>query len=213
MPPVVSILLLGLALTFRPAPEAPAHAPAYDLVMLGDSLTAGYRLPASAALPARLDAALEARGFAHVRVINAGVSGDTAADGLRRFDFSVPETAEGVLIALGGNDLLQRRAPDAAAADLDALVVRAQARGLDVFLAGVSVPTNVDRAYAADFASIYPALAARHDVPLYPELLAPLAERRDLFMSDGVHPTAEGVDALAGPLADFLARRLPAPAP
>ncbi len=211
---LVVIGLLALA--------APAHAadgqPAYRLVVLGDSLSAGFGLGDDEALPAALGRALAARGLAQVIVINAGVSGDTTAGGLARFDFSVGPDADGVIIALGANDALQGRPPEQTRADLAAMIDRAQARGLDIVLAGMLAPVNLGAEYQQEFDAIYRQLSEAEDVPLYPFLLAPVALHPEFLLRDGLHPTAQGVERMAEPLADFIATALfevplPEPAP
>jgi acyl-CoA thioesterase-1 len=180
----------------------------YRLVMLGDSLTAGFNLPDEASLPAALERALAARGFGHVQVINAGVSGDTTDAGLARFDFSIEPEADGVLLALGANDALQGRSPEQAQTNLSAMIDRALERDLDLILVGMLAPLNMGLDYRTRFDGLYPALAELYDLPLYPFLLAPVALEPELLMTDGLHPTAEGVEIVADPLADYLVEHL-----
>ncbi len=201
---LIVIGLLGLT--------APAFAlddePAYRLVVLGDSLSAGFGLSDNEALPARLDQALAARGLAQVIVLNAGVSGDTTAGGLARFDFSVGPDADGVVIALGANDALQGQPPARTRANLAAMIDLARARNLDIVLAGMQAPVNMGVEYRAQFDAIYPDLSQAEDIALYPFLLGPVILRPELLQRDGLHPTAEGVELMAAPLADFIATAL-----
>ncbi len=165
------------------------------LVALGDSLTAGYGLPASAAFPAKLEAALRARGH-RVAIQNAGVSGDTAQGGLERLDWSVGDGVDGVIVELGANDALRALPVAQAEAALDAIVTRLKARGIPVLLAGMRAPPNLGRAYTEAFDGLYPRLAAKHGVPLYPFFLDGVAGDRELNLPDGIHPTAKGIDLI-----------------
>lgn len=205
---LVICLLGSISTGFAPAAGARAPEPAYRLVVLGDSLSAGFNLADDEALPAALERALHARGLHQVVVINAGVSGDTTSAGLARFGFSVGPDADGVLIALGANDALQGQPPEQARANLAAMIDLAEARGLDVALAGMLAPVNLGPDYRARFDRIYPDLASEKSVPLYPFLLDPVALRPEFLMGDGLHPTAPGVELMAAPLADFLAQSL-----
>jgi acyl-CoA thioesterase-1 len=191
-----------------PAAAAPGGA-APVVTMLGDSITAGYGLPAAAALPARLEAAL-ARIGAPARVRGAGVSGDTSADGLARVDFSVrPDTAL-CLVALGGNDLLQGLDPKATRETLTAIVARLKARRIAVVLAGLTAPRAIGAAYAREFDAVFPAVARAQGVALYPDLLAGVARNPALNQADGIHPNARGVEIIAAGLAPVIARTLKA---
>lgn len=165
------------------------------IVALGDSLTAGYGLPAAAAFPARLARALAAKGHA-VTVENAGVSGDTASGGLARLDWSVPEGTDAVIVELGANDALRGIDPRATRGALDEIVRRLKARGIAVLLAGMRAPPNMGEDYARAFDAIYPELAAAHRIPLYPFFLDGVAADRTLNQGDGIHPTAAGVEAI-----------------
>jgi len=201
-------LLLSVLLSLLAAGAPTQDDGRYQLVMLGDSLTAGFGVAREDALPVQLMAALEARGRSDIEIVDAGVSGDTSGDGLRRFDFSVGPEADGVLIALGGNDILQGRDPAELQDHLAAISQRAQARGLDVLIAGVSAPDNLgERAQA--YALAYSAAADAAKAPLLPDMLSPLAEDRGYFQSDGIHPTGEGARLMAGPLAAFIDDALP----
>ena len=199
-------LVVILALAF--APQALGEEEGYVLVMVGDSLTAGFNLSDEAALPARLEAALAERGLDHVVVVNAGVSGDTSASGLSRYAFSLPPETDGVVIALGANDALQGRPVDAMRANIEAMIDHSSGRGHDVVLAGMRAPVNLGEVYREEFDAVYEEIAEARSVALYPFLLEPVALEADLLMSDGMHPTAEGVEAMAAPLADFLAEAL-----
>lgn len=182
----------------------------YTLVILGDSLAAGFGLPRSQAFPTQLEALLRAQGY-QVRILNAGVSGDTLAAGLARLDWSVPETADGVLVALGGNDMLQGIEPAAARKSLDSILTRLQARKLDVALAGMRAGSNWGDAYVRAFDGMFPALAKQHGVPFYPFLLEGVAFDPALNQADGIHPNAMGAKRIADRLAAFAAKAFPLP--
>jgi acyl-CoA thioesterase-1 len=171
---------------------AAAGAAPVKIVALGDSLTAGYGIAADAALPAQLERALRQKGLA-VDIVNAGVSGDTASGGRARLDWSVPEGTDAVIVALGANDALRGIDPKETRAALDDIVVRLKRRGIAVLLAGMRAPRNMGEDYARRFDAIYPELAARHGVLLYPFLIEGVATDSKLNQSDGLHPTAAGI--------------------
>lgn len=162
------------------------------LVAFGDSLVAGYLLPAQAAFPAVLEKALRAEGFS-VRIVNAGVSGDTASGGLARLDWTLGEGADGVILELGANDMLRGIDPQVTKAALDQILARLQARGIKVLLVGMRASPSLGKDYKARFDAIYPALAKTYGVPLYPFFLDGIADKPDLKLADGLHPNAVGV--------------------
>ncbi|HEX7790419.1 MAG TPA: arylesterase [Afipia sp.] len=172
------------------------------LAVLGDSLTAGYGLPAPAAFPVRLQKALRDKGIA-TDVHNAGVSGDTTTGGLARLDWSIPAGTEAVIVELGANDALRGVDPKVARGALDEILNRLKARNIAVLLCGMYAPPNYGADYTAKFNSIYPDLAKSHKVPLYPFFLDGVATEAKLTQPDGLHPTAAGVDVV-------VARILPA---
>jgi acyl-CoA thioesterase-1 len=165
------------------------------LVVLGDSLSAGYGLAAAAAFPARLQKALKGRGV-NVDMINAGVSGDTSSGGRDRLDWSIPQGTQAVIVELGANDALRGIDPNITRAALTDIVSRLKSRGIAVMLCGMLAPPNYGRDYAERFNSIYPDLAKAFDVPLYPFFLDGVAADAKLNQADGIHPTAEGVDII-----------------
>jgi len=178
------------AIASLPTLEAEPRAPV--IVALGDSLTAGLGLPQDQSFPAQLEAALKARGHV-VTVIDAGVSGDTAAAGLKRLDWALPDNASAVIIELGANDALQGLPPEGTKAALAKIIGRAQAKGLPVLLTGMEAPRNMGKDYVEEFAAIFPDLAARYDVLLYPFFLAGVALDGELMQADGIHPNGKGV--------------------
>ncbi len=172
-----------------------AAADMIRIVALGDSLTAGYGLPAEAAFPARLERALRARGHS-VTVANAGASGDTATGGLSRLDWSVPDGTDAVIVELGANDALRGIDPKATRAALDAIVRRLKERRIAVLLAGMQAPRNLGPDYARAFDPVYPEIAKAHDVVFYPFFLDGVAADPTLNLSDGLHPSAAGIDRI-----------------
>jgi acyl-CoA thioesterase-1 len=182
------------------APEAQEQP--IRLVALGDSLTAGYGLPQEAAFPAVLERVLRAKGH-KVEIANAGVSGDTASAGLDRLDWSVPDGTDGVIVALGANDMLRGIDPAVPRQAIDTIVERLKTRGIPVMLAGMAASRNLGPDYAQKFDSLYPEIAKKHDLVLYPFLLDGVAGERSLNLQDGIHPTAKGIEIV-------VARILPA---
>ena len=177
------------------------------VTILGDSITAGLGLPAQAALPAQLHLALEKLGV-HNLVRGAGVSGDTSGDGASRVDFSVQPDTTLVVVALGGNDLLQGVDPKTTRANLERIVTRLKQRHMGIVLAGLHAPPELGRGYARDFDAVFGGLAKAHGVTLYPDLLAGVARNPALNQGDAIHPNARGVQVIAGKLAPVVAREL-----
>jgi acyl-CoA thioesterase-1 len=165
------------------------------MVVLGDSLSAGLGLSASAAFPARLQKALKAKGI-DVDTSNAGVSGDTTSGGRDRLDWSVPEGTEAVILELGANDALRGIDPKVTRAALADILTRLQARKIAVLLCGMVAPPNYGADYSARFNAIYPDLAKAFQVPLYPFFLEGVASDARLNQADGLHPSAEGIDVI-----------------
>ena len=190
------LMMAGLTLILPVAPAAAQDAgKPVKLVVLGDSLSAGYGLPAPAAFPVRLQKALEDKGV-KVEMINAGVSGDTTSGGLGRLDWSVPEGTQGVILELGANDALRGTDPKVPRAALTEIIQRLQKRNIAVLLCGMLAPPNYGADYSEQFNSIYPDLARQFGVPLYPFFLDGVAGDTRLALSDGMHPTAEGIDIM-----------------
>lgn len=165
------------------------------LVAFGDSLSAGYNLPASAAFPSVLEQALRQKGVA-VEIVNAGVSGDTTQGGLERLDWSVPDGTDGVILELGANDALRGVDPALTRKSLDAIIAMLAERKIPVLLAGMYAPRNLGEDFAKRFDAIYPELAKQYGLVLYPFFLEGIAGDRALNQADGLHPTAEGVTVI-----------------
>lgn len=208
---------MALALIF----SAPAWADPVKLVALGDSLTAGYGLAPEDGFVPQLQGWLAAQGR-EVVVVNAGVSGDTTAGGLSRLDWSLTPDTKGLIVELGGNDMLRGLAPAEARANLEAILKGAKARGVPVLLVGMQAPGNYGADYKTAFDAIYPDLAAQYDAVLVPSFFAPLTQGGDpaaaqgMMQADGIHPNPEGVKkivAALGPKVIDLLGRIQSPAP
>jgi acyl-CoA thioesterase I len=185
------------SVVFAAATAAPVAnaATAIKIVAFGDSLTAGFGLPAKDGFVARLQAALAARGTA-VEIVNAGVSGDTTSGGLARLDWSVPEGTSAVILELGANDMLRGVRPQVTRAALETILRRLTDRHIAVLLCGMRAAPNLGADYAKSFESIYPDLAAKYGALLYPFFLDGAAANLDLLQHDGLHPSAAGVDVI-----------------
>jgi len=188
----LAILFAALCAFAAPPVATRAAAEPVRLVVLGDSLTAGYGLPPGGGFPAKLEAALRERGR-DVTVIDAGVSGDTTAGGLSRLDWSVGPDAQAVIVELGGNDMLRGTDPARTAENLDQIVARLTDRGLPVLLAGMRAPRNFGEAYGEAFDALFPAIAERHGAAFYPFFLDGVAADPALNQPDGIHPNEAGV--------------------
>jgi acyl-CoA thioesterase I len=187
----------------------PAMAAPLTLLVLGDSLTAGYGLNPNEAFPVKLEAALRARGH-DVTVVNGGVSGDTAADGLARVDWSLGDDVKAVIVELGANDALRGLPPGQAEQALDGILAKLAAKKLPVLIAGMRAPPNLGTDYGAGFDGMYPRLAEKHGALLYPFFLDGVAADPALNQQDGMHPTASGVDVIVArilPMTEVLLAR------
>jgi acyl-CoA thioesterase-1 len=197
---VQRLAALILAASLWAQASAAADAPV-KIVVLGDSLSAGFGLPVQSAFPEKLAAALKADGIA-ATVANAGVSGDTASGGLGRLDWSIPQGTDAVILELGANDALRGVDPAVTKTALDKILVNLTARHISVLLAGMRAPRNMGVDFDKTFDAIYPALASTHAVVFYPFFLDGVASDPKLNQGDGMHPNAAGVDVV-------VARMLP----
>lgn len=212
-----------MSLTALSLSALPARAEAV-IAALGDSLTHGYGLAPQDAFPVQLEAWLRARGH-DVRVVNAGVSGDTTAGGLARLDWTLTPEVDAVIVELGGNDLLRGIDPKSSRENLAGILSRLQADDLPALLAGLPAPGNYGADWKAEFDGMYPALAEEYGALLYPNFLVAIApdfslkdaeQRRaamGLMQGDGIHPNAKGVARIVedlGPLVEELLARIPA---
>jgi acyl-CoA thioesterase-1 len=200
---IATILPLGISAAAEP----------FRLLVLGDSLTAGYGLPRTEAFPAQLERALRADGIA-VTVVDGGVSGDTTAGGLARLQWVLGgkpgDHPDAVIVELGGNDVLRGLSPRATEANLDAILSKLNESGLPVLLAGMKAPPNLGVEYRREFDVIYPRLAEQHQALFYPFFLEGVAGVAALNQADGIHPNARGVAEIVkriAPLVTELSRR------
>jgi acyl-CoA thioesterase I len=178
------------------------------LIVLGDSLTAGFGLPGNQAFPMQLQAALRARGRP-VEVINAGVSGDTSAGGLARLDWVLRQAdARFAIVQLGANDALRGLTPAQMDRNLDTIVARLRAREIRVLLTGMLAPPNLGREYGEEFRAVFQRIAERHGVALYPFFLDGVAADPRLNQADGIHPNANGVEVIVQRILPFVERLL-----
>jgi acyl-CoA thioesterase-1 len=212
------LLLLGC----KEAAQAPAPQPTtavtaapvageITVLALGDSLFAGYGLGPGESYPAHLETALKARG-APVRIVNAGVSGDTTADGLARVDFvlkGMKDKPALAIISLGGNDMLRAVPPAETRKNLDAILAKFKAAKVRVVLLQLLAAPNLGQEYAGGFNPIYPELAKQYGATLVPFWLAPLQGHPELLQGDHIHPTLPGIDKLVAATADQVAGALP----
>lgn len=174
-----------------------ATAQPVTILVLGDSLTAGLGLPAPDAFPSKLETALRAKGH-DVRVVNAGVSGDTSSDGRDRLDWALDGSVNAVIVELGANDALRGVRPEDTRRALDDILATLQSRKLPVLVAGMKAPRNLGPQYTAAFDPIFAAVANKHDAVFYPFFLDGVAADPALNQADGIHPNAEGVDVIVG---------------
>jgi len=188
-----------------------AHCRTLKLVAFGDSLTAGLGVGPAESFPAQLEAALRAKGH-DVTVLNAGVSGDTLQNGLDRFDWSIPEDADAVILELGANDTLRGIDPDASRSTLEAILKRLQSRKLPVLIAGMKAVNNWGNAAAGQFEAMFVALAGQYHAALYPFFLDGVALKPELNQQDGLHPNPKGVAVIVArilPSVEGLLARIP----
>ncbi|MFP5259002.1 MAG: arylesterase [Acidobacteriota bacterium] len=175
---------------------------ALRLAAFGDSLTAGWGLPAADAFPAQLARALAARGQT-VEILNFGISGDTTAGGLARLNAVLAAAPDGVILELGANDMLRGMDPATPRANLDAIMGRVHDAGIPIMLCGIAAMRNYGRAYAEELAAVYAELAKKYDAVLYSSFLDGVTGVPGMTLPDGLHPTSQGV-------AEIVRRILPA---
>jgi acyl-CoA thioesterase I len=172
-----------------------ALAKPITLLALGDSLTSGLGLEASEAFPAKLEVALKSR-YPGLKIINGGVSGDTAADGLARLDWALTDEVGGLIVELGANDALRGLDVSQTETALNGIMVKAQLRKLPVLILGMKAPPNMGPEYVAKFDGLYPRLAEKYQALLYPFYLDGVAANASLNQADGIHPNGQGVDVI-----------------
>jgi acyl-CoA thioesterase-1 len=205
---ILAAVNLLLMMAVAPLLAATGKAP-IRIVVLGDSLTAGYLLPPGDAFPVQLERKLKSSGR-NVEIANAGVSGDTTAGGLARLDWAVPDGTDAVILELGANDALRGLDPARARSNLETIISRLKAKGVDVLVAGMMAPGNLGEQYANAFNAIFPELAQKHELLLYPFFLQGVALRGNLNLGDGMHPNAKGVavivDGILPKVEELIAR-------
>jgi acyl-CoA thioesterase I len=195
-----------------PSPgQAPMAETRPRIVVLGDSLAAGYGLAPADAVPARIQARLDAEGYDY-EVVNAGVSGDTSAGGLSRLEWALDGPVEILVVELGGNDGLRGLPVENLRRNLDAIITRATARGITVLLTGMEAPPNFGEAYTSEFREVFRDLATEHEVAFMPFFLDGVAGEPHLNLGDGIHPNAEGTRVIEERLWVFLEPLLDRPA-
>ncbi|MDB5522695.1 MAG: Arylesterase precursor [Rhizobium sp.] len=175
---------------------AGAGAQTISVVGFGDSLMAGYELPPEEAFPAQLEKLLKDKGH-DIAVTNAGVSGDTTADGLARIDWSIPDGTQGVILEFGANDALRGLSPKESRDNLEAMIARLKERKIPVLLVGILAPPNMGGDYETQFNAIYPDLAKKYGLPLYPFFLDGVVLQANLQLDDGMHPNGDGTRIMA----------------
>lgn len=193
MRPILAYGLLALIVNLSaPNPSDAAGTP-IRLLAFGDSLTAGYNLPPGQSFADQLQTALKAKGY-DVTVIQGGVSGDTSSGGKARLDWVLGgSNPDHVILELGANDALRGIDPAITRANLDAIIDRLETRQVKILLAGMLAPPNLGPDYRQRFDGMFPDLAKRHKIPLYPFILDGVADHPELQLSDGMHPTVQGV--------------------
>ncbi|NQU56808.1 MAG: arylesterase [Rhodospirillales bacterium] len=199
--------MMVLVLVTFALPAVPAAASPVRILVLGDSLSAGYGLMLPDSFPSQLERALTRDGI-DVMVINAGVSGDTSAGGLSRLDWTLSEGVEAVIIELGANDGLRGIEPDETQKNLDSIIAKLKQRGLAILLTGMQSPPNLGGDYGREFASIYPRLAKKHGIALYPFFLEGVAAIPELNQEDTIPPNAQGVKVVISRILPYVKEML-----
>jgi acyl-CoA thioesterase-1 len=195
---------IGMFLAAGPARAQPRPAGEIRLLMLGDSITAGYGLARNEGPPARIQALLRERGR-DVRVIDAGVSGDTSAGGRSRIEWALADRPQAAIVALGGNDALRGLTPAQMRANLTSILDALARRNIPTLLAGMMAPPNLGRDYGAEFTAVFADLAReRPDIVFYPFLLDGVAGDPALNQPDRIHPTAQGAEVIARRMLPFI---------
>ena len=199
--------IIFLVCTMMNTPSAHADDNIFDILVFGDSLVAGYGLLAEEAFPSRLEVALKERGH-QVRLVNAGVSGDTTGGGVARLGWSLSEGIDAVILELGANDMLQGLSPQQTEKNLAMMIEEIQSRDLPLLLAGMLASRNLGHAYVEAFDSIYPALSEKYGIPLYPFFLEGVALEPSLLLLDGLHPNSDGVKVMVQGILPYVEKLL-----
>lgn len=196
---IVILVVFNLAtLSFAQA------APVKTVLLFGDSIIAGYGLSSNETVSQQMNTILKKRKLG-ITVVNGGVSGDTTTSGRSRLKWTLDEYhPDIVVLALGGNDVMRGITPEVVYANLESMIKELKSRNILVLLSAVRSPINMGQTYSAEFNEIYPKLAHKYRVSLYPFLLAPIYSKPQMMQSDGIHPTAKG----AAVIAEGLVKRL-----
>ena len=174
-----------------------------EILMLGDSLTAGYGLPPNLTIPKLLERKIKS-DYPNISIINGGVSGDTSAGGLSRLDWLLGPSIKAIIIELGANDGLRGINPSTTYSNLDQIIRKSKEFGLQVILTGMLAPPNLGPAYADEFNRIYPDLAQKYDLIFFPFFLDGVVANPELNQEDGIHPNKYGVEVIAEKLNPYL---------
>ncbi|MEM7214572.1 MAG: arylesterase [Pseudomonadota bacterium] len=201
-----SLFIFSLTAALQPVP-ASAACEGKRMVVFGDSLVAGFGLPPGKAFPEQLSTKLAEGGYA-IEVVNAGVSGDTTSGGLSRLEWSIGESADLVVLELGGNDALRGIPVDLTRQNLEDMVVALKDKGTEIVLAGMLAPPNMGSKYGEAFNAIYPELASKHDITLYPFFLDGVAAESSLNLEDGIHPNTEGIGVMVEKILPVMKTKL-----
>jgi len=202
---MIRIAILFAAILFSTLSNAAAAT--LHVLALGDSLTAGLGLEPSDSYPVKLEAALKAKGY-DVTIVNAGVSGDTAAAGLARLDWALDDSIKAAIIELGANDALRGLQPAQTEQALEGILARLKQRNIPVLIAGMRAPPNLGPDYSAQFDGIYPRLAEKYGALIYPFFLQGVAAEPSLNQGDGMHPNAKGVEAIVSAMLPMVEQLL-----
>jgi acyl-CoA thioesterase I len=207
---ILAIVLLWPGMGPSQAQNAAPSGRGLKILTLGDSLSAGYGLPREASFTSQLERALQQKGY-RAAVPQTGVSGETTAGGLARLEWMLADRPDLAIVALGANDSLRGIDPTITRSNLDRILARLKERGVKVVLAGMLAPRNLGPDYGRAFDAIYPDLAAKHGVALYPFFLEGVAMRPALNLDDGMHPTADGVAIMVKGILPLIERTLGPP--
>lgn len=199
------LLLFGLLLWSAQNTCAVAQGAPTRILVLGDSLTAGYGLSPEEAFPAQLERKLIRTGW-QVKVLNRGVSGDTSAGGRARLTWILGDKPDAVIIELGANDGLRGLEPVQLRDNLDAIISILKARKIAVLLTGMRAPPNFGEKYSAQFDAVFPSLARKHGLPLYPFFLEGVVSEPSLNQKDGIHPNSRGVEKIVDQITPYVLR-------
>ena len=201
------ILPTFIAISCLLVSQSQAQGTTTTIAAFGDSLFAGYGLNATEAFPVKLQQKLIQDGY-NVTIVNHGISGDTTAGGVGRVDYVLAQKPDIVILELGANDMMRAVPPATTQTNLDGMMAKIQASGAKLILAGIVAPMNYGAKFANDFNAIYPALASKYNVPLYPSILEGVLGHPDLLQADGIHPIPQGVDIIVAGMSPLVEKLL-----